>query len=153
MAGGKKDNGFRAIIKLALFMIYISVLCYVLFFAENLGRAPGDHELAYNMVPFNEIMRYIRNYRRIGAFHVVINLLGNVLLFFPFGFLLPTFWPPGEKNHPFMMFATALSFSSVVEHLQYVTSVGSADIDDVILNTTGALLGYFAYQLRLKLHS
>ena len=148
---GKKNinnKGVRAMIKLTLFMIYICVLCYVLFFAENMGRKTGERLYSYNLVPFNEIKRYLYNVETIGLNMVLINLLGNILLFLPFGFLLPSFWPEDEKKHPIAMFIIAMLFSAVVECLQFMTGVGSADVDDIILNTAGAMLGYFIYRLR-----
>ena len=143
----QNNKSYRFILKSAAFFIYLALLCYGLFFAESMGRVVPREDYTYNLVPFLEIRRYMRNVETIGVYRVCINLIGNVAAFLPFGFILPGLWPDGEKKHPLTMFFVAASFSASVEILQLVTRVGSCDVDDVILNTCGAMIGYLFYQV------
>lgn len=135
---------FSFFLKNMLFVIYIIFMCYGLFFAEGFGRSIERD--SYNLVPFTEIRRYISAVDQIGAGRVFVNLIGNLVLFLPFGYLLPLLWPKGDRHHPFIMIATIVIFSVFVEAMQFVTKSGVCDIDDVILNTIGGMLGYLLYR-------
>ena len=122
-----------------LFGIYLMGLCYFLFFAENYGREIGQETYRYNLIPFKEIERFW-TYRHELGIRSFFNLAGNILGFVPAGFFIPILW----KKKPgclYTMFIT-LNMSFQVEVLQLIFRVGSFDIDDMILNTIGGLLGY-----------
>lgn len=122
-----------------LFVIYLAGLCYFLFFAENYGRIIGQENYRYNLVPFREIERFW-TYRGELGIHSLYNLAGNVLGFMPAGFFIPILW----KNKRGFLFTVCVTFemSLLVEILQLVFRVGSFDVDDLILNTLGGILGY-----------
>lgn len=69
------------------------------------------------------------------------NLLGNLLPFIPFGFLLPIAYP---RIKAFLVGMFAVLF---IEIFQYMTRLGSFDIDDIILNMVGVLSGYGTFGL------
>lgn len=127
-----------------LFLIYLAGLCYFLFFAENYGRVIGQENYRYNLVPFREIERFW-TYRRELGIHSIYNLAGNVLGFVPAGFFIPVLWEPKRG----FLFTVCLTFqmSLLVEILQLVFRVGSFDVDDLILNTLGGMLGYLLLTL------
>ncbi len=132
-------------IKLLIFFIYLAFLCYFLFFAEAMGRTGASSEYRYNLVPFNEIIRYVRFAGSIGFSAVFLNLEGNILAFIPFGFFLPELFIAKPK-----MWKTILGtacFSACVELIQLLSKVGSCDVDDVILNTLGGVFGYLLFLL------
>lgn len=85
----------------------------------------------------------IGHYCQIGGWDAVRNLVGNLVLFIPLGFILP------ELDHAFQsalrtgMFA--FSASLAIEALQYASGQRVADIDDVLLNTMGGCLGYTTF--------
>lgn len=80
----------------------------------------------------------------------MINIVGNVVCFMPFGFLLPTISKSKiVKNVVGVFFCTVL-FTTAIETIQLVTKVGAFDIDDIILNTIGGILGYLV--MRVTLH-
>ncbi len=91
----------------------------------------------YNFVPLQTIEVYwhwMRSHTR----DSVINLLGNVLVFVPFGGLIPLAIGGGWWR----MLAVHSAGIVVLEVAQLVSKRGSLDVDDFILNTLGAMLGY-----------
>lgn len=75
-------------------------------------------------------------------FSLTINILGNILMFVPFGFLGLLH----KKYQNFKtLFITFFSVLIIVETLQYFTRLGVFDVDDLILNTLGLYLGYFIF--------
>ena len=130
-----------------LFLIYVAGLCYFLFFAENYGRILGQENYRYNLVPFREIERFW-TYREDLGIHSFLNLAGNILGFVPAGFFIPILW----ENKRGFFFTTCVTFdmSLLVEILQIVLRVGSFDVDDLILNTLGGMLGYLLLTLIVR---
>ena len=119
-------------------------MVYFLFFAEGMGRTEMQ-EYHYNLRPFSEIRRFLKYYKIIGIFPVVLNLAGNVMAFVPFGAFLP-FLAYRMRS---LLKVTLASFevSLMVEIIQLCTRVGCCDIDDLILNTAGGVLGYFCFRI------
>jgi glycopeptide antibiotics resistance protein len=75
------------------------------------------------------------------------NVLGNILLFVPFG-LFVSHYIKNKKMYPILLISVLVSCS--IEFAQ--TKIGrTADIDDVILNTLGGVIGYFIYKFSDKL--
>lgn len=104
----------------------------------------SNWRLTTNFVPFDTILRYI-NYSQYFNFDIIIiNLLGNLLIFTPMGFLLPLLSKKCRKA--WKVICIGFFSSLAVETIQFIFRVGSADIDDLILNTLGAWLGYLAYK-------
>ena len=129
----------RRLIAGVLFTVYFEVLFYFLFFSEEMGRTYSERAYHYNLVPFKEIMRFIR-YRK---------ALGNIIAFMPFGTFLPIYYERCRKMWYTVLYSFELSL--VVEILQLVFKVGSLDVDDLILNTIGGLFGFLIYDLVKKL--
>ena len=128
-----------------LFALYIAGLVYFLFFAEMLDRTGIERSYRYNLIPFREIRRFIVYADLLGPMAVISNLFGNIVIFMPFGFLVPIL---GRKKRNFW-FTSLLSFalSLAVECIQLVTRTGCFDVDDIFLNTIGGMLGYLVYAL------
>ncbi|MGN0373801.1 MAG: VanZ family protein [Enterocloster sp.] len=127
-----------------LFILYLCLLAYFMFFSESFGRTDGDRDYAYNLVPFREITRYFKYYRVMGITLFLLNIVGNVAAFMPFGFFLPIISRRSKKWYNTVMFGFV--FSLILESLQLVSRVGSFDVDDMLLNTIGAALGFISYQ-------
>ena len=99
-------------------------------------------EYHYNLVLFKEIKRFWQYREQVGFFAMFTNLFGNVLIFVPFGFFLPM----GSRQRSF--FGTAFysfGLSLCVEVFQFITKVGSFDVDDILLNSLGAFFGYLIH--------
>ncbi len=75
-------------------------------------------------------------------------LIANVLLFIPFGYLLPTLVKFARRW--FIILPMGLLGSLVIELAQLITKRGCFDVDDLIANTLGALAGYLIYKLFLS---
>ena len=116
-----------------LFVLYIFFLLYFLIFSDWYGRTGVSREYQYNLVLFKEIKRFIEYREELGAFAVFTNLFGNILIFMPFGFFMTLFYSFG--------------LSLCVEVFQLLTKVGSFDVDDLLLNTIGGVLGYILFSI------
>lgn len=127
------------------FFFYILLLIYFLFFAEWYGRDVQVHqEPQYNLIPFLEIHRFWVYREQIGIRNVFLNLAGNVIGFIPFGLALPIIFRRQVKGKTVVLLG--MTMSVLVEAMQLIGRVGSCDVDDVILNTLGAFLGYIIYK-------
>ena len=124
-----------------MFILYICFLLYFLIFSDWYGRSGVYDEFHYNLVPFQEILRYW-NYRDQLGMLSFANLVGNVAVFVPFGFLAAM---AAERRHFLQTFLDGFLLSLVVEVLQLIVMIGSFDVDDLILNTAGAGLGYIFF--------
>ena len=140
---GKKER----IISIIIFVIYIIALCYFLFFAESMGRTTRGDEYHYNLQPLFEIKRIWRSSHILGMKYVILNFAGNVIAFIPFGYLLPKMLK--KKPRLFHTVLFSFEFSLLVELTQLISRTGSFDVDDLILNTFGGLIGYILYYGRV----
>ena len=99
------------------FICYMILLVYFLFFSEEYGRTEPYETYKYNLELFKEIKRYWYNREKIGTLFFLINLVGNVVVFMPFGFLVPVMYREQRKDvvyrgHYFrsMLFVLLLGF-------------------------------------------
>lgn len=69
------------------------------------------------------------------------NMLGNIIPFLPLGMLAPSVHL--RLRRPRRFFALALCLVTGIELFQFVTALGSFDVDDILLNMAGAAAGYF----------
>ncbi|SDN31416.1 VanZ family protein [Alkalicoccus daliensis] len=145
-----KGSRLEAVSLLLLFIAYLASLSYVVFFAWNYGSSfgpvgPGGRN--YNLEPFLSIYN-ISQYST--SLENPIRILGgNIVLFIPFGFLFPLILERFRKNKKktkmlVLIFAAAL-LSAFIEINQYIFTYRVANVDDVILNTSGAFIGYIVY--------
>lgn len=126
-----------------LFVIYLLFLIYFLFFAGEFGRENFKPERASNLTLFREIRRAISSTDVLGLPYFLINVVGNIMAFFPMGFLVPIFADNLRKFWKTTLFC--FGFSALAECLQFVTKTGCMDVDDLLLNTLGGIMGYFIY--------
>lgn len=126
-----------------LFVLYFSVLFYFLFFSEKMGRTYTERAYHYNLIPFKEISRFLTYRETLGTKAVMLNIVGNVAAFVPFGIFLPVFSAQCKRVWRTVLYSFELSF--LVEVLQLAFRVGSFDVDDLFLNTMGGLLGCLLY--------
>ncbi len=139
----KKAKGIRVVGKI-LFVLYVAFILYFLLISDWYGREGHLAEYTYNLELFKEIKRFWNYRESLGFFIVFSNLVGNVLIFIPLGFIIPV----ASKYRSFIS-STTYSFllSLFVEVFQLITRVGSFDVDDLLLNTLGGMLGYVVFIL------
>ncbi|MBR3952417.1 MAG: VanZ family protein [Oscillospiraceae bacterium] len=90
-----------------------------------------------NLVPFKTIIQFFRN----GTFRTfLVNIIGNLICLMPLGILLPLAFEKQRKTWFFLLTVSLVVI--LVEFLQFATLAGSCDIDDLILNVSGAFLIY-----------
>lgn len=131
-----------------LFLVYMAGLIYFLFFAEEYGRGAAGVIYDYNLYPFREIGRYLTYRDILGRRAVFLNLAGNVIGFLPFGALLPLMARGARKTWKTVLLS--FEISSLIEISQLIFQVGCFDVDDIILNTLGGLLGYLLFAASRK---
>lgn len=95
-----------------------------------------------NFTLFKTIRMYIDYAYKLNSFE---NLVGNVVVFIPFGLLLPCVTERGRKFG--VMFLNAFLFVTGIEVFQLFSAFGAFDIDDILLNCMGAVCGYLIYVL------
>lgn len=139
----KKTKLLRAFGKV-LFLLYVVFLIYFLFLAEWYGRTEVSEEYRYNLELFREIKRFIVYREQLGAFAVFSNLCGNILIFVPYGFFISM---ASRSRGFFKTLISSMGLSLCVEIVQLFTRVGSFDVDDILLNTVGGVLGYIMFAL------
>lgn len=117
-----------------LFLIYALLLFYVVTFQDlNYGTN--------NFIPFHEITRY-----EFGSKYFIHNIVGNILLFIPFGFFISYIMKTKKIYAPLII---SIITSLTIEFTQL--KIGRTfDVDDIILNLVGAIIGYIIY-LTIKL--
>ena len=137
----RKTRALRAFGKV-LFLLYVGFLIYFLFLAEWYGRTGVSEEYRYNLELFREIKRFIIYRDQLGAFAVFANLAGNILIFVPYCFFI------SMASRPRGFFKTlffSMGLSLCVEITQLFSRVGSFDVDDILLNTVGGVVGYIIF--------
>ena len=113
-----------------LFVIY-ALLLFSLLTKSELNVNSG-----YNLVPFTEITRY-----KFGTTGFNLNVIGNILIFVPFGYFISTYIRAKKISHIFLVtFITSLT----VEFVQHYIG-RSFDVDDILLNIVGSIIGFLLY--------
>lgn len=132
-----------------LFIFYILGLIYFMFLSEAYGRTIADRSYHYNLIPFKELKRFITYRKSLGTFAVVSNIFGNIIGFIPFGYILAIISKKRRKFSVIGLLSFQLSLS--IEILQLLLKVGSFDVDDLMLNTLGGLIGYLLFWISNKI--
>jgi len=118
------------------FIVYILCLFQVVT-SQDVSSVHG-----INVTLFKELTRY-----QIGSRLFFRNIVGNILMFIPFGFFTSYYLKLDKKR---IIFYITLIVSVVIELIQL--KIGRAfDVDDIILNMVGSLLGYFMYRIMDKI--
>jgi len=124
---------FKKIYRIFIFP-YTIFLLYLMF----LGFGREQHEAnIVRLLPFVSTILFVQNTTSWES--IIINLLGNIIMFIPFGFL-------GWLNAKYFSFKKLivdfLSVLIIMEALQYLTRLGVFDIDDLALNSLGVWIGF-----------
>lgn len=117
---------------IVLFLIYFTGLLYVTLFTRL-----GSFYSGVEVMPFDDLQRAID----IGDVTLVKHMLLNIVLFIPFGYLIPSMNPTKLRKWSIAMLG-GLIVSTLIEGAQLTVHLGECDIDDIIANTFGSVIGY-----------
>ena len=134
-----------------VFFIYIAIVIKVIIFKypwEDLKAVADTWEKGVilegldtaNFTLFKTIKMYINYSYMLNSFE---NLAGNIVVFVPFGFLLP-YVQKGAAKFPVLLL-NAFLFVVGIEVFQLFSAFGAFDVDDILLNCFGASLGWLMY--------
>lgn len=117
-----------------VFLVYLLMLLRMTVFRNGFVDSDVFSNGSLNLVPFSDLIRIANN--DMGVF--IYLALGNIVVFMPFGFFVAWY----EKNVGLAVVTLWGFFLSLgIELSQYVFGTGVTEIDDIILNTLGCLLG------------
>lgn len=145
------DRHFQKKYVKLIFFIYLLVVIKVIIFKyplEQLKQIASTWEKGVvlegldtaNFTLFKTIRMYIDYSYMLNSFE---NLVGNIVVFIPFGFLLPYVLKWGRNF--WVMLINAFLFVLGIEVFQLFSAFGAFDVDDILLNCLGAVLGYLFY--------
>lgn len=145
-----------------LFLVYLVILVKLIVFKypwEHLVEITKGWEKGVileglstaNFTLGKSIRMYIRYFNKFPFWNGFANLFGNVLVFIPYGFLLPKGYPKCGKW--WRTCYCAIGFVICIELFQLFSAFGAFDVDDILLNVLGAMLGYgvFAFFRKIKI--
>lgn len=130
---------FLNIMFYGVMFLYASILFFLLFKKKSVGSFR-----TINLIPFRTIIDYLFNEDVIVRSFAFSNIMGNIAIFIPLGIYIPLLI---NKKSIFTNSAIVALISLCVEIVQYILVIGTADVDDIILNTIGGLLGILIFKL------
>ena len=117
------------------FFMLLSI-CYIFLLFQLLTKVEMNSSSGFNIIPFQEIFRYDA-----GSRLFIFNVVGNIMAFVLFGLIISFYIKPKNVLPPFII---SLLVSATVEFVQL--NIGrSFDVDDIILNVTGGIIGFLLY--------
>lgn len=123
---------------IALLFVFVVVKFKGSFYelSDRVNTYSMQGSINYNLIPFRSMSVQIE---RITQWWALKNILGNIIPFIPFGFLLPITY----KKFNAAIKVLAMGFASIllIEIFQFFTRLGSFDVDDIILNMIGIVCG------------
>ena len=137
----------RRIVYHILFWGYCALMAWLLF-----GRTRYDITDGYwntlsqhlSLQPLHAIRLFanvlLGDYSDVSRRSAIVNLVGNIIMFLPLGFFPSLLWKAFQKWWKMLLWGTGII--ACVELIQLFALVGNCDIDDLLLNLAGILMGY-----------
>ncbi|SDW54628.1 VanZ family protein [Paenibacillus sp. CF384] len=123
-------------------ILYLLLLLYWMFI--GFGRSGTQWTgYRYNLVPMRTIRLYFDHADSFTPTHWLVNIVGNVAVFVPFGLSIPYLF----RVQMLRLTLLSIGVLFVLELLQLLLHRGSYDIDDILLNTIGVLVGAGIYSI------
>jgi glycopeptide antibiotics resistance protein len=145
--GNMRKRGIETFVLYGVFVCYIILLIKVLLLSRvSLPELFSGQNIAtrsVNVIPFRSIMEVFIASSEAKTFSFG-NVIGNILIFIPLGLYLPLI-KKDKRMAANLLLVLIVSFS--VEVVQGLLGIGTADIDDVILNSLGGWIGILGYRL------
>lgn len=139
----KSINKLREVF-INLFFIYFLILVNLTIFKFEELIINFDTRFYINYIPFVETIKMFRN--DFADIHIALyNVIGNILFFIPLGFCIPLFF--NKKNKLSKVILYGFTASLTIEVLQLFTPYSITDIDDIIFNTLGTVIGFIIFNI------
>ena len=146
----KQDKTLKILwwVYIALLFVFVVVKFKGSFYelSDRVNTYSMQGSINYNLIPFRSMSTQIE---RITQWWALKNLLGNIIPFIPFGFLLPITYK--KFSSAISIFVIGLASILLIEIFQFFTKLGSFDVDDIILNMTGIVCGYVIFLVTNRL--
>lgn len=126
----------RQIVIDSLFLTSLISIIYLTIF-PNMYLGTGIAKGGHNFTPFLMIKEIFLGG---SIFSSLVNNIGNIAMFIPFGLLYPLTFP--KRSSFLSVLLTGAGISCSIEMIQWFMENRWSDIDDLILNTFGTVLGY-----------
>lgn len=120
-----------------LLTVYLLILLRITVFRSN----SYPIEMSVNLSLFTDL---VATYHENGIWMVIYLVVGNIVWFVPFGFLLPVIWQKLKSYHTIPL---GFLLSLVIETSQLALKKGMFEIDDLVLNTAGCAFGCLIYKI------
>lgn len=144
MARGRSYRHYRTSRKMLIFwlVLYSLIIISLMFLIREPCEQPINFTLFSTIKQFWSLL-WLRDIKLFVS--AVINLAGNVIMFIPLGVLMPAIWR--LQRRWYICLPTCALIIAFLEFMQYFTKLGTADIDDLLLNMGGVLIGFIIYKL------
>lgn len=145
----KKENNqkLKKEITWILFILYIIFLLSTIVYTKlTTGAIYPELNIKSNLVPFTSIIETITLLltKTQGFYYILDYLILDIILFIPLGLFLPILFPKTKKIKNFILIC--LTISIIKELFQLLLNVGMFNIDDIILNLSGAIISYTIFK-------
>ncbi|OMF38451.1 hypothetical protein BK133_02725 [Paenibacillus sp. FSL H8-0548] len=128
--------------------IFLFLLIFLFKYVSPLDLFSPDriYIRSVDVIPFYTIYSYLSGALNVPTIIVMTNILGNIILFMPLGVYVQLL--KKDKRISISMVIVFL-ISLLVEIFQFIFGIGATDIDDIILNSLGGLIGILVYKALL----
>ncbi|MDN9379151.1 VanZ family protein [Clostridioides difficile] len=142
MGESKKSENLLLSIIYIIFFVYILMIIRIILVRDVPIYASSKGTFrTVNLIPFYTIYQFIVD-SNIDFMKATINIIENIGIFIPMGIFLPIVCKNLNKK---TIIITIILVSLAFELTQYIFALGSSDIDDVILNSLGGIIGITIY--------
>ena len=152
----RKKYSYERVLAASVMILYLTGVICLTFFPIDITHTvdPDFNVFEHNLklIPFSTI---IFDITRGHLFYFLVQTGGNLIMTIPFGILLPVVYKAKKQSRYALIF---FGFTFIIELTQFIigASLGTfyrtADVDDIILNFTGAMLGYLLFRIIKKIY-
>ena len=139
-----KEKNILREVTINIFFIYFLILIKLTICKMDMLKIRFQNKFYFNFIPFVETIKMFKD-NLFGIGNAIYNVIGNILLFVPLGFFIPLLFNKKNKISSILLYGFCTSLS--IEVIQLITTNNFTDIDDVIFNTLGAVLGFCIYNI------
>ena len=137
----KKINIKREILLLIFYLFLVGLLSQAVIpkFDSNMNLIVSKKR--YNFIPFRIVYDTVIEYKKGNIYYLIISLIGNIVMFIPIGFFIKLLWNCSDEKVVLYGFLISL----FIEMTQIFVG-REIDVDDLILNTLGTIIGVLLYK-------